>query len=97
MEHHLMSSTGHRRRTIERSWAGRAPSEILSSPRTMKMPLQQNRTPFHRVHRIKVDEKVGLVMTTSSVGGLVVRDLESDEVLWELPKVSFSLLYGRFL
>ncbi len=36
-------------------------------------------------------------MTTSSVGGLVVRDLESDEVLWELPKVRFSLLYDRLL
>ncbi len=97
MKLRLMSPTGHRRRTIERSWAGRAPSEILSSPRTIKTPLQQNRTPFHRVHRIKVDENVGLVMTTSSVGGLVVRDLESDKVLWELPKVRFSLLYDRLL
>ncbi|KJA15540.1 hypothetical protein HYPSUDRAFT_194203 [Hypholoma sublateritium FD-334 SS-4] len=75
----------HRRRMIERSWAGRAPSEILTSPRTMNAPLSPNRTPYLRAHRIKVDEKVGLVMTTSGVGGLVVRDLESDEVLWELP------------
>lgn len=62
----------------------------------MNTPLFQSRTPYRRVHRIKVDEKVGLAMTTSGVGGLVVRDLESDEVLWELPVVSFSLSNSRF-
>ncbi|RXW18347.1 hypothetical protein EST38_g7514 [Candolleomyces aberdarensis] len=38
------------------------------------------------VHRIKVDERNGFFLTTSRVGGLVVRDMESKKVLWELPK-----------
>ena len=42
------------------------------------------------MHRIKVDEKAGIILTTSQVGGLLVRDLESDEVLWELPVVRTS-------
>ena len=45
------------------------------------------------MHRIKVNEKVGIILTTSQVGGLLVRDLESDEVLWELPVV--RVLYSR--
>ncbi|KAJ2928384.1 hypothetical protein H1R20_g8698, partial [Candolleomyces eurysporus] len=39
-----------------------------------------------KVHRIKVDERNGFFLTTSRVGGLVVRDVESRKVLWELPK-----------
>ena len=43
------------------------------------------------VHRIKVDEDVGIVITTHADGGLVVRDLELNEVLWGLPRVSSAL------
>ncbi|RXW18351.1 hypothetical protein EST38_g7513 [Candolleomyces aberdarensis] len=39
-----------------------------------------------KVHRIKVDERNGFFLTTTRVGGLVVRDMESEKVLWELPK-----------
>jgi hypothetical protein len=39
------------------------------------------------VHRIKVDERNGFFLTTGRLGGLVVRDVESKKVLWELPKV----------
>ena len=39
------------------------------------------------VHRIKIDEDVGIVITTHADGGLVVRDLDSGEVLWGLPRV----------
>ncbi|KDR69976.1 hypothetical protein GALMADRAFT_255316 [Galerina marginata CBS 339.88] len=40
---------------------------------------------YRRVHRVKVDENTGITKATTQLGGLVVRDLETDEVLWELP------------
>ncbi|KAI0759997.1 hypothetical protein BD413DRAFT_487088 [Trametes elegans] len=36
------------------------------------------------VHRIKVDEKHGLVITTHEFGGLTVFDMETTKVLWRL-------------
>ena len=39
------------------------------------------------VHRIKVDEERGIVITTHQDGGLNVRDLETDAILWGLPRV----------
>ncbi|KAF8964925.1 hypothetical protein BDZ97DRAFT_1918628 [Flammula alnicola] len=42
--------------------------------------------PHRRIHRIKVNEKVGIIMKTTGIGGLMVRDLETDKVLWELPR-----------
>jgi hypothetical protein len=39
------------------------------------------------VHRIKVDESAGYILTTKSNGGLAVTDLESDSLLWYLPEV----------
>lgn len=39
------------------------------------------------VHRIKVDEGRGIVITTHQDGGVNVRDLETDEILWALPRV----------
>ena len=85
---------GRKRRMIERAWAGRAPSVVVPSPRppgphgsgqTEPKPESMH---YRRVHRIKVDEKAGIVMATTQLGGLVVRDLETDAVLWELPAVS---------
>jgi hypothetical protein len=40
------------------------------------------------VHRIKVDEELGIVITTHKDGGINVRDLDTDELLWALPRVS---------
>ncbi|TCD60617.1 hypothetical protein EIP91_009763 [Steccherinum ochraceum] len=37
-----------------------------------------------RVHRIKVDEAHGLVITSQTTGGTTVSDLATDRVLWEL-------------
>ncbi|KAF8993352.1 hypothetical protein BDQ17DRAFT_1412993 [Cyathus striatus] len=37
------------------------------------------------VHRIKVDEGRGFIITTSQMGGLTVVDMESGEWLWGLP------------
>ncbi|KAH9889520.1 hypothetical protein C8Q73DRAFT_793718 [Cubamyces lactineus] len=36
------------------------------------------------IHRIKVDEEYGLVITTHNFGGLTVFDMDTTEVLWEL-------------
>lgn len=85
----LMLGLGRRRKFIENSWAGYAPSSIIPSPRSQDPPLENVHQNNHgrRVHRIKVDEKAGIILTTSQLGGLVVRDIESDEVLWELPVV----------
>jgi hypothetical protein len=83
---------GRTRQFVEHSWAGHAPSSVLPSPRSPDPPIanvHQNNHKY-RVHRIKVDEKAGIILTTSHVGGLLVRDLESNEVLWELPVVRAS-------
>ncbi|KAF8148668.1 hypothetical protein B0H34DRAFT_736501 [Crassisporium funariophilum] len=65
-----------KRLDIQHSWAGKGPSAIVEYHSTSK----------HRyVHRIKVDELGGYIMTTSKGGGLLVTDLNDDEVLWSLP------------
>ncbi|KAJ7642852.1 hypothetical protein B0H17DRAFT_1148749 [Mycena rosella] len=38
------------------------------------------------VHRIKADEQRGFVIVTHSIGGLLVADLDEDELLWSLPR-----------
>ena len=43
--------------------------------------------PAFSVHRIKVDEKAGICITTCRLGGLTVTHLFSDTVLWHLPMV----------
>ncbi|KAI4528181.1 hypothetical protein K525DRAFT_184731 [Schizophyllum commune Loenen D] len=64
-----------RRVDVRRSWQGRAPakSSVYTATGT-------------RVHRIKVDELYGYVITTSADGGLQVTDIVEDEALWALPK-----------
>lgn len=42
------------------------------------------------VHRIKVDQEAGYIITTSSQRGLIVTDIVSNEVLWSLSQVSPS-------
>ncbi|KAF6744594.1 hypothetical protein DFP72DRAFT_1078434 [Ephemerocybe angulata] len=42
------------------------------------------------VHRIQVDEKNGFVLTTHTIGGLVVSDIATKEILWCLPKTYVS-------
>ncbi|KAF8060699.1 hypothetical protein FPV67DRAFT_1511167 [Lyophyllum atratum] len=59
---------------IEKSWSGKEPSDVTSHESAGKF-----------VHRIKVDEKAGYILTTSSVGGLTVTDLQDDLKLWSLP------------
>ncbi|KAJ3549871.1 hypothetical protein NM688_g5135 [Phlebia brevispora] len=61
--------------TLERNWA-----------RHGCHPLNLIATDHPDVHRIKVDEEVGIVITTHADGGLVVRDMDTGEVLWGLPR-----------
>ncbi|KAI6017465.1 hypothetical protein EDC04DRAFT_2576716 [Pisolithus marmoratus] len=59
---------------IEWGWRGKAPAYVkeLSASGT-------------DVHRIKVDEELGLVITTGRRGGLLVTDLKGNGPLWGLP------------
>ncbi|KAG6819969.1 hypothetical protein H0H93_006945 [Arthromyces matolae] len=82
---------GRKRRWIERNWSGTGPSQITTHHSTGK-----------DVHRIKVDEKAGYIITTSSTGGLQVTDLREDRELWSLPDVSELLMthsaaYGAYI
>ncbi|KDR70005.1 hypothetical protein GALMADRAFT_255349 [Galerina marginata CBS 339.88] len=75
-----------KRKMITSSWAGYAPSRITPSPRQIGHDTDGESSPhYRRVYDIKVDEKAGISMATTKSGGLVVRDLETDLVLWELP------------
>ncbi|KAJ3715067.1 hypothetical protein EV361DRAFT_945935 [Lentinula raphanica] len=64
-----------RRVHIDKSWAGKASSHYVSYPSSGST-----------VHRIKIDEKAGFIITSFRDGGLRVSDLTSDKVLWSLPK-----------
>ncbi|KAG6852750.1 hypothetical protein C0991_009370 [Blastosporella zonata] len=63
-----------KRRWIERNWSGTGPSKVTAHMGAGK-----------HVHRIKVDEKAGYILTTSTIGGLSVTDLRHDKELWSLP------------
>ncbi|KAG1842276.1 hypothetical protein DFJ58DRAFT_666062 [Suillus subalutaceus] len=60
-----------RRSQIERGWRGKAPFIARELNSTGKF-----------VHRIKVDQKEKIVMTTRHTGGLSVTDYNTDRVLW---------------
>ena len=47
------------------------------------------------VHRIKVDEERGLIITTHTSGGLTVTDMETEQVLWSLAPVSSLYLTSK--
>ncbi|KAJ7064637.1 hypothetical protein C8F01DRAFT_1366925 [Mycena amicta] len=62
---------------IEQSWLGKAPSSVTFHAATGR-----------NVHRIKVDERRGFIITTASERdpGLRVVDMESGELVWSLPE-----------
>ncbi len=66
---------------LESNWSGRGPitSHMLCSDRA-------------DVHRIKADERVGIVITSYGRGGIIVWDLDSCHALWGLPPVSLQKL-----
>jgi hypothetical protein len=67
---------GHRSFQFRKNWEGkgRAVARVLSPPGPV-------------VHRIKIDEKAGICITTYLLGGLSVIHLFSSTVLWCLPQV----------
>jgi len=71
----LISSV-RRRFRLETNWQG------LTQP-----TVKEFRSSGNTVHRIKVDEEAGYIITTSKEGGLWVTDLYRNEVLWSLPQV----------
>jgi F-box-like len=74
-----------RRRLIDRSWCGNGPSLINKFTAT-----------GGTVHRIKIDESAGYIITTSKRGGLYVTDLLQNELLWSLPEASHPLLLNSW-
>ncbi|KAJ3920345.1 hypothetical protein F5877DRAFT_77246 [Lentinula edodes] len=64
-----------RRVHISKSWTGKASSHYVSYAGSGS-----------KVHRIKVDEQAGFIITSFRDGGLLVNDLADDQVLWSLPK-----------
>ncbi|KAF5312246.1 hypothetical protein D9619_003798 [Psilocybe cf. subviscida] len=78
-----------RYKEIRGLWLGHGPSRLLSLPRNISSPTPFNaptRDHHKRIHRFKVDEQLGLLIATTKRGGLIVKDLDTDELLWELPQ-----------
>jgi hypothetical protein len=70
-------SLGRRRKLIEKAWEGKSSSKILGWKKMQSA-----------VHRIKVDEEQGLIITTHRHGGLYVTDMDANQnVIWALPRV----------
>lgn len=65
---------------VSAAWKGRAPSAV----RVSQPSLQDD------VHRIKVDEGAGIVITSFNMGGISVCDLESGSLLWALSAVRYN-------
>ncbi|KAK7030833.1 hypothetical protein VNI00_013941 [Paramarasmius palmivorus] len=68
-----------RRAQLEKAWNGLAPSRLVKYTATGRS-----------VHRIKVDEINGFIITSytdraSRATGLIVSDMSKDDVLWSLP------------
>ncbi|KAI0687433.1 hypothetical protein BC835DRAFT_1512682 [Cytidiella melzeri] len=61
--------------SLEASWAGLGDISLT----TLLMDHSD-------VHRLKIDEDIGIIITTHRDGGINVRDLGTDEVLWALPR-----------
>ncbi|CAL1711315.1 unnamed protein product [Somion occarium] len=78
---HLLENVGNWRSfcchlfLLQRNWAGRGTATIKTF-----------NSPTRNVHRLKVDERNGILLTTHSQGGLRVSDLETDNILWGLPE-----------
>lgn len=69
-----------RKLRMENNWQGREQPNLVTMSSS-----------GHTVHRIKVDESRGLIITTHQYGGLVVNDLDKNQILWTLPPVSYTL------
>ncbi|KAK0195110.1 hypothetical protein F5146DRAFT_974519 [Armillaria mellea] len=63
--------------SIKHAWKGKSPS---SARRLAYASLHKQ-----DVHRIKVDEWAGIIITTYRKGGLAVADIATNRILWSLP------------
>ncbi|KAK0505071.1 hypothetical protein EDD18DRAFT_1316224, partial [Armillaria luteobubalina] len=66
-----------RQLSIKRAWMGKSPS---SARRLAYASLHKQ-----DVHRMKVDEWAGIIITTYRMGGLAVADIATNRILWSLP------------
>ncbi|KAF7437516.1 hypothetical protein PC9H_004358 [Pleurotus ostreatus] len=66
-----------RRVLIAQGWLGRQPSTLRQHSRTASNS---------KVHRFKIDERRGFIVSTSSQGSLNVTDLATGDTLWALDK-----------
>jgi len=82
--------SGRKRLEIQRNWKGDGPSVVVEHKSTS---LEWS----HVVHRIKVDELAGYIMTTSNQGGILVTGLDEDRILWALPSVCKQFHHYHFL
>ncbi|TEB26672.1 hypothetical protein FA13DRAFT_1816688 [Coprinellus micaceus] len=75
----LSANTAHDLLMMETQWVEMLRFEL---PKTIGkvVPSMKN------VHRIKIDERNGFMLTTHRDGGLVVADIQTKEILWCLPK-----------
>ncbi|KAJ3496321.1 hypothetical protein NLJ89_g10502 [Agrocybe chaxingu] len=71
------------RTRVRNSWNGFASSTIVPLP----LKVTNYIAPPDRVHRIKVDERRRLIMTTSQKGGLFVMDIDSGSALFSLSPI----------
>lgn len=62
---------------MDRNWAGQGPVRVRAYETSLNAD----------IHRIKVDEEVGILITTHRYGGLSVTDIKTDQVLWALENV----------
>lgn len=76
---------GKRRFQIEKAWIGRGPTVVKTYQGTGAA-----------VHRFKVDEKAAFIVSTSDDGGLLVTDIESNEVVWSLNPVSMISVFKNW-
>ena len=72
----LILILGRRSLQLHMSWEGNG-----------RVVARLSRPPGSDVHRLKVDEKVGILITTHMLGGLSVTHLFSGVLLWSLPRV----------
>ncbi|KAG8910903.1 hypothetical protein FRC01_006059 [Tulasnella sp. 417] len=67
----------------ECAWTGMRLGNNSPEPLSLNMPLPSI---LNNVHRFKVDEVERTVICSTAVGGLLVVSIDTEEVLWQLPK-----------
>ena len=85
----LMLGQGRRAREVHSCWIGKGPSRIKDYHHAY--------ADYANVHRIKVDERRGFIITThgqrttESQGRVVVSDINDGQLIWSLDSVRLGL------